>query len=146
MNGKSHFGLTTDKWLWLTARRQFVPLPLQGSICPIQPFYAFIDRNYHQPHICPNLGIVESHTILSTFQMKKAGYVATIGYVLQGSVLNATCFPISNRGTAAPQMKMPRYANTGAFQIDTIRIMICNLRQNQYITVLYKMHSFLRKD
>ena len=41
---------------------------------------------------------------------------------------------------------MPRYANTGAFQIDTIRDYdIPNIEQNQYITVLYEMHPFLRK-
>ena len=92
---KPQMGLTTDKWLWLAGTAKIVHRH-------IQPFNAFIDRNYHQQHMRPNLGIVESHTILSTFQMKKAGYVATIGYVLQGSVLNATCFPISNREITAP--------------------------------------------
>lgn len=47
---------------------------------------------------------------------------------------------------ATINLKMPRYANTGAFQIDTIRDYdIPNIEQNQYITVLYEMHLFLRK-
>lgn len=41
---------------------------------------------------------------------------------------------------------MPRYANTGAFQIDTIKDYDIRSQQIQYITVLYKMHLFLRKD
>jgi len=40
---------------------------------------------------------------------------------------------------------MPQYANTGAFQIDTIRDYDMHLNQNQYITVLYKMHPFLKE-
>ena len=43
-------------------------------------------------------------------------------------------------------LKMPRYANTEAFQIDTIRDYDIPLNQIQYIIVLYKMHLFLRKD
>lgn len=77
-DGKSHLGLTADKWLWLNRPQfghlvvgtKFVPTN-NRSICPIQPFYTFIDRIYHQQHIRPNLGIVESHTILFTFQTRK---------------------------------------------------------------------------
>ena len=38
------------------------------------------------------MGGWEPHRTLSTFQMKKVGYIATVGYVLQGSILNATFF------------------------------------------------------
>ena len=76
---KPQMGLTTGKWLWMLI------------FAPYRRFNVSLVESHQQP-LCPYMGGWEPHKTLSTFQMKKVGYIATVGYVLQGSILNATCF------------------------------------------------------